>query len=81
MLTQHPFGPGAEPGVRPMISDELRKFADDCHTMALATNNHDWDNLAERWRHCAAYMDRQTAAAKELALRRRKKLELPRKAA
>jgi hypothetical protein len=30
-------------------TDELRKFADDCHRMALSTNDPKWDDLAERW--------------------------------
>jgi hypothetical protein len=64
-----------------MLSDDLRKFAEDCDAMALATNNREWHCLAERWRRCAASMERETAAAKELALRRRKTKELQRKAA
>ena len=33
--------------------EELRKFAYDCRMMALATNNPDWDRMAERWLRCA----------------------------
>jgi mRNA-degrading endonuclease toxin of MazEF toxin-antitoxin module len=46
--------------------EELRKFAYDCRMMALATNNADWDRLAERWLRCAD----DTAVAPGVATRR-----------
>jgi len=33
--------------------DEYRDFARHCHLMALATNNPEWDKLAQRWTRCA----------------------------
>jgi hypothetical protein len=71
--------------VGPMIAEDLRKFADDCHRMGCATNNPEWHSLAERWLRCAATMERETAAAKVVtarSIRNRKIKQLPgRKAA
>jgi hypothetical protein len=47
------------------IADDLRRFADECHKMALATNKSEWDDLAERWLHCIPSLER---AAKEITL-------------
>ena len=40
------------------IADDLRRFADVCHKMALATNKSEWDDLAERWLHCIPSLER-----------------------
>jgi hypothetical protein len=66
-----------------MRSEDLRKFAEDCHEMGCATNNPEWHSLAERWLRCAATMERETTAAKEVTARsiRNRKIKQFRKAA
>jgi hypothetical protein len=51
--------------------------------MGCATNNPEWHSLAERWLRCAATMERETTAAKEVTARsiRNRKIKQFRKAA
>jgi hypothetical protein len=51
------------------IADEFRTYANDCYRMALATNNPEWNRLAERWLHCADLDQSATAAAECLRKR------------
>jgi hypothetical protein len=42
---------------------ELRRFADSCQRMALATNNPKWLALADRWMHLSDLAESRSAAA------------------
>jgi len=44
-----------------VTADELRKFADDCHRMALSTNDPRWNEMAGRLLRCEASSPRETA--------------------
>jgi len=41
---------------------EFRVFVDECRRMALATNDPEWNSLAERWQRCAESIERQVVA-------------------
>jgi hypothetical protein len=56
---------GRENGAPLIAGDEFRQFAFGCRVMGLATNNPEWDGLAERWLRCADWFDRPLAAAEE----------------